>query len=254
MRLLILLLLSSTLLAGDKAAGQSIAVQGKVSAASEAQQKERILKRGSSFFMTDIVDVGSDGKAQLKFIDGGLVTLVENTKYRIASYEFTDKKSEVSIELLEGGFRAMTGTIGKTNPTQYNVKTPVATIGIRGTIFEVLFRDGLLYVGALSGTIQVSNENGSVSIGPGTYSSSNSSGVMGPATTTVPEALASINFAPPPGGQSLEQAQAAINAQSVVPPPASQAGAATSTSGQTSGELDSGWLYVPEAEGNLPCE
>ncbi len=249
---ILFLFLTSTLFAASNAAGQSIAVQGKVEAAPESE-KQRALKRGSSFFMTDIVDVGEDGKAQLKFIDGGLVTLVANTKYRITSYEFTDKKSEVSIELLEGGFRAMTGTIGKTNPTQYNVKTPVATIGIRGTIFEVLFRNGILSVGAISGTIKVDNENGTVSLEAGTYSSSDATGAMSAPSTTVPEMLADINFTPPPGGQSLEQAQAAINAQSVIPPPASQTTAAT-TSEQTLGETDAEWLYVPEAEGNPPCE
>jgi hypothetical protein len=41
------------------------------------------------------------------------------------------------FNLLKGGFRAVTGAIGKRNHSSVTYKTAVATIGIRGTDFEV---------------------------------------------------------------------------------------------------------------------
>lgn len=41
--------------------------------------------------------------------------------------------SRAFFRLLKGGFRAVSGLIGKTDHNEYRVTTPVATIGIRGT-------------------------------------------------------------------------------------------------------------------------
>lgn len=45
--------------------------------------------------------------------------------------------SRAFFRLLKGGFRAVSGVIGKTTRAEYRVNTPVATIGIRGTDYEV---------------------------------------------------------------------------------------------------------------------
>lgn len=265
-------LLTSPLAAAPPSAGYSIAVQGKVEAEDKSQTAQRLLKRGSAFFSTDTVTVGADGKAQLKFIDGGLVTLLPNTIYRISSYVFTEEKSEVAIELIEGGFRAMTGTIGKTHPTNYTIKTPTATIAVRGTIFDVLFRDGELNVGSIDGTVLVTNSAGVVSLSPGNYVTAASSSNIGASTSTPPPTMTTTDFAPPPGGESLAAAQAAINQQSVIPPPAPAATEQTSTTDNASSsteetstasssatetspteENEADWLYIPETVGNPSC-
>lgn len=269
--------LAAPLVAADMSAGHSIAVQGKVKAQSPTETKERTLKRGSMFFSTDVVTVAADGKAQLKFIDGGLVTLLPSTVYRITSYVFTEEKSEVSIDLLEGGFRAMTGTIGKTHPTNYTVKTPVATIAVRGTIFDVILQncklggDSLptceLSVGALDGTVLVTNSGGTVSLTPGNYVVAATASNMGSSTSTPPPSIAAANFSPPPGGDSMTTAQAAINQQPVIPPPApapssteeiteipssTEAPSSTAETPPTV-EPEAQWLYVPEVVGNPSC-
>lgn len=45
----------------------------------------------------------------------------------------TDETSRAFFRLLKGGFRSVSGLIGKANHDDYRVSTPVATIGIRGT-------------------------------------------------------------------------------------------------------------------------
>lgn len=49
--------------------------------------------------------------------------------------------SRAFFKLLRGGFRAVSGLIGKGSPGDYRVSTPVATIGIRGTDYVVILVD-----------------------------------------------------------------------------------------------------------------
>jgi hypothetical protein len=49
--------------------------------------------------------------------------------------------SRAFFSLLKGGFRSVSGLIGKLNPDEYRVATPVATIGIRGTDYLVVVCD-----------------------------------------------------------------------------------------------------------------
>ncbi|MFP5305877.1 MAG: hypothetical protein ACLGI7_08645, partial [Gammaproteobacteria bacterium] len=50
-------------------------------------------------------------------------------------------QQQAVFRLLKGGFRAVSGLIGKADPEEYRVSTPVATIGIRGTDYWVIFCD-----------------------------------------------------------------------------------------------------------------
>jgi len=75
--------------------------------------------------------------------------------------------------LLRGGLRTVTGAIGRNDPENVEVRTPVATLGIRGTDFEVRMcagdcldvdpapRDGL-YAGVNRGTVVIMNAAGEV--------------------------------------------------------------------------------------------
>ena len=49
--------------------------------------------------------------------------------------------SRAFFSLLKGGFRSISGLIGKVNHDEYQVTTPVATIGIRGTDYLVVICD-----------------------------------------------------------------------------------------------------------------
>ena len=49
--------------------------------------------------------------------------------------------SHAFFSLLKGGFRTVSGLIGKINHEDYSVATPVATIGIRGTDYLTVLCD-----------------------------------------------------------------------------------------------------------------
>jgi FecR protein len=104
-----------------------------------------------------------EGRVQLTLLDGGRVSLQPNTVYRINKYEFSGKEdgSEFAFtELLKGGLRTVSGLIGHKNRDRYQLKTAVATIGIRGTEFTVNYNDEVLLMTTNHGSVDVCNQGG----------------------------------------------------------------------------------------------
>jgi len=111
-----------------------------------------------------------DGRLQLALIDGGKVSLQPNTIYRINKYEFSGKEdgSEYGFtELIKGGLRTISGLIGHKNRDRYQLKTAVATIGIRGTEFTVNFNDNQFLMTTNHGSVDVCNAGGCLNAATG---------------------------------------------------------------------------------------
>lgn len=105
---------------------------------------------------------GDDGSAVLRFDDGQSLSLRGNTTFIVNDYKFNPHKPEESnfaATLLRGAVRAVTGIIGETNKQNVKIKTPTATMGIRGTDFMLNF-DGRLYIQVLSGAVSATNDAG----------------------------------------------------------------------------------------------
>lgn len=103
--------------------------------------RERTLLTGGAVFEGDVLDTASGTVAVLAFRDGGRITLQPNTRFRIDRYSFDDKAPESGssfFSLLRGGLRAVTGLVGRGAPRAYRMDTPIATIGIRGTSFDLV--------------------------------------------------------------------------------------------------------------------
>ena len=104
-----------------------------------------------------------DGRLQLALIDGGKVSLQPNTIYKINKYEFSGKEDGTEYaftELIKGGLRTVSGLVGHKNRDRYQLKTTVATIGIRGTEFTVNFNDDTLIMTTNHGSVDVCNNGG----------------------------------------------------------------------------------------------
>jgi hypothetical protein len=77
--------------------------------------------------------------AMIRLIDGSTITLKPNTTFKIEAFAYAaDKPAEdaASFSLVKGGLRSITGLLGKRNKEKFELKTPTATIGIRGTTFD----------------------------------------------------------------------------------------------------------------------
>ncbi|MDQ5945248.1 MAG: hypothetical protein QG619_668 [Pseudomonadota bacterium] len=87
----------------------------------------------------DSIVTGADGEVHLAMEDEGQIALRPNTRMRIAKYKAEGGSSDTSIiALVQGALRSVTGWIGKYNPKGYAIRTPTATIGVRGTDHETM--------------------------------------------------------------------------------------------------------------------
>lgn len=151
-------------------AGKTMIAKGKVAA--ELEQGSRKLKRRSPIYDNERVITGDKSKAQLRMTDGGMIALKENSELVIANYQYSGETGEgsVAIELLKGGLRSVTGAI-KTESGDYNLKTPVGSIGIRGTHYEVEIVSGELFLAVWDGAVDLTLDTGTgtdtVSFGEG---------------------------------------------------------------------------------------
>lgn len=100
----------------------------------------RVLGSKSEVFAGETLVTAASSYAQVQMNDGAKMTLRPNSNLRIEAYTF-DKEAPSSdnavLRLLKGGFRTVTGLIGKRgNPDAYRLNASTATIGIRGTDFS----------------------------------------------------------------------------------------------------------------------
>lgn len=152
-------------------AGHVILAKGDVVAVS-ASGEIRPLQRRSEIFAGDTLRTGDDGNAQIRFIDKALLTLKPDSELNINAYQFAASDNpqgeKAVMNLVKGGFRTITGSIGKGDKSAYKVSTPAASIGIRGTNYEVQQESDNSFVMAVySGGIKVENDSGSLDLGLG---------------------------------------------------------------------------------------
>lgn len=104
-------------------------------------QRTRPAVKGAPLYEGDKLATGTHSFALLALRDEGRFTLLSNTEFSIKNLVFNAQRPDdgnAVFELVRGGIRAFTGLIGKRNRRAYKVLTTVATIGIRGTGFDLV--------------------------------------------------------------------------------------------------------------------
>jgi len=147
--------------------GQIVWVKGVVEASNPAHPAKRVLQRRSAVYEKDTIVTSASGSAQIVFTDKSVVALRPATTFRIDQYQFNHGASHNAYQssLIKGGFRTITGFISKSNPDHYHVRTPVATIGIRGTEFTIAYSHSKgLAASLVKGAIVIANEVGQVEL------------------------------------------------------------------------------------------
>jgi len=118
------------------------------------------------------VTTGPDAQVILRFDDGQQVVLNQNTEFRIVDfrYEGDSKLDRTVFDLVKGALRMLSGAIVGRNRQVVALRTPQATIGIRGTDFMVALVNPA-YVSVLQGVVSVTNAAGTVAFGAGSFGS-----------------------------------------------------------------------------------
>ncbi|NNF67321.1 MAG: FecR domain-containing protein, partial [Gammaproteobacteria bacterium] len=166
-------------------AGQALFVYGKAYVVSPDGSRAA-LNKGSTVQSGDTIITSANGRVQMRMEDGGLLALRPQTEFVIEEFNFPTAAGGTSASngeprsffaLVKGGFRSITGAIGKADKSDYRVRTPVATIGIRGTDYTAVFCDAAcpadmeqgLYVGVTDGGVTLANRGGSLDLNPGQF-------------------------------------------------------------------------------------
>lgn len=177
-------------------AGSAVLAVGTVTATTVAGHR-RQLRDGDTIYSGDAISTGDDSYADLDFEDGGRMLLRPDTDFQIQRYHYDPaahgyalavaqvtaptppppaspqpaeaqpQHESALFRLIKGGFRAISGFIGHVEHQDYAVDTPVATIGIRGTGYEVRYcanncapGEQGLYTGVDKGAIALRNQTG----------------------------------------------------------------------------------------------
>lgn len=86
----------------------------------------------------DTLQTAQRSEVLIKMADDSKVALRQNTRFQITDFKFDQKPTDSSIlSVLRGTARMISGLIGKSTPSQVAIRASTATIGIRGTDFEV---------------------------------------------------------------------------------------------------------------------
>lgn len=112
------------------------------------------LKQGDTIQSGDVIVTGEKSRAQILMNDGARVALRAASRYRVDEFSLpgavgaptqatTARAEGVTVAtLLKGGFRSSTGAIGKDGAGTYEVRTPIGTLGIRGTDYTAVWCAG----------------------------------------------------------------------------------------------------------------
>jgi hypothetical protein len=119
------------------------------------------------------VVTGADAQVILRFDDGQQIVLNQNTEFRIVDFRYeasAPKFDRAVFDLLKGALRMLSGGIAGRNRQQVALRTPQATIGLRGTDFMVALVNPA-YISVLEGAVTATNAAGTVALGAGTIGS-----------------------------------------------------------------------------------
>jgi len=133
---------------------------------------QRNVGKGAEIGSGESIVTGDGGRAQLRFSDGGMISLQPKTEFKVDDYRYSGKddgEEKGFFSLIRGGMRVITGLIGRRNRDAYKVTTSVATIGIRGTEYTADFNPAgeELRVHTGEGAVEVCSGAGCVVLGAG---------------------------------------------------------------------------------------
>ena len=145
-------LLGAPLHASDgigKAASVTTQVTGTIGASTAVP-----IARGDEVFQNQVIVTDESGVGQIEFVDKTKLAIGPGSTMTLDTFVYNPNKTaeKVVIELGKGSFRFITG---KSPSKVYEISTPTATLGLRGTALDIAIgADGGMAVAMLAGEIE----------------------------------------------------------------------------------------------------
>jgi hypothetical protein len=159
--LCVLTLLSSGLCAhagpGDTI-GSAVTIVNLVTAAYQRDQRQ--LASGDDVRQQELIAVSDEGRGELLLRDRTKLALGPGSRLLLDKFVYDPNVSggTIALDLLRGAFRFVTGIAAK---PAYIIRTPTASITVRGTIFDVYVQQsGTAWLLLIEGAVEVCAENG----------------------------------------------------------------------------------------------
>jgi hypothetical protein len=121
------------------ASGKIVQSQGELYAVDANGARRRVVD-GGSIYPGDVLETTAGSRGVIAFRDDSRVTVGPNTRFRIDNFVYDEQNAgegRFLASLLRGSVRALTGLIAKANNRNVGFSTSTATIGIRGTGFDM---------------------------------------------------------------------------------------------------------------------
>jgi hypothetical protein len=125
--------------ASEARVGEAVVIQNSV--VRVAQDATSPVNVGDSMLRDEVVRTGTDSAARFVMADSTNLSIGPSATIKLDRTVFNDEHSyrEIAIRLTTGAFRFVTGHSEK---AAYKIATPLATIGVRGTILDILSQRG----------------------------------------------------------------------------------------------------------------
>ncbi len=129
----IILFCSVLPLQAKKSVGTVVSLTGQ--AWTQNETSKRALSVKADIMEKDTLITDKDGRLLVLFTDDSVLSLGPSTKVAIQSFSF-DKTQEpnMAVHIAKGLTRIVSGKIVKQRPQNFKISSPLATMGIRGTI------------------------------------------------------------------------------------------------------------------------
>lgn len=127
----------------------------------------RSLTASDPVWFKDLLKTGPDARLAVTLVDDSSLTLGENASLKVDAFVYSPDSGQLGLDVAQGAFLFIGGKLEDKPKASVNIKTPVATLGIRGTTVWGGPIDDAFGILTLKGAVTVSNAAGSVDLKAG---------------------------------------------------------------------------------------
>ncbi len=154
------LVLASAPLQANEKIGVSAAVKGDVYVRGAREENQRRAVVNEDVKLGDEVDSKKQSALQILLLDETVFTVGADCLLTIDEFVYDPSAGagRMAASVAKGTFRFVTGRIGANEPQDVSIKTPTATIGIRGTIIETTVGPDAVEIARMAGLLGPDDE------------------------------------------------------------------------------------------------